>query len=148
MSRFQQPVRLVQSPAYKSPTRGNEIRHIRSVGSSGVANCADDNHPIEKLGIAGVQQLFHRAVDQTSSFALTHHLQELVIEVCVDLSNTWRPGKMREPPSGENCYPLICMVGDLSDHLADFITTARTRCRVDPSIHVIGRIQGSLAHAK
>src|SRR6266436_436658 len=28
------------------------------------------------------------------------------------------------------------MVGDLSDHFAHFITTVRTGCRVDPSVHV------------
>ena len=96
---------LVQFPAHESPTRGNEIRHIRSVGSSRVADGADDNHPIEKLCIAGLQQLFHGIVDQASSFTLRITSKSLWSKLCVDLPDTRRAGKMRKTPGGENRYP-------------------------------------------
>jgi hypothetical protein len=78
---------LLKFPTDKSPAGGDMVRHVRSVGGFGIAYAADDNHPVEKLSVTGLQEILHRVIHQTPPFPLPHDFQELVVELGIDLAD-------------------------------------------------------------
>src|SRR3989338_904447 len=129
------PKRL-KFPAGKSPSGGHMVRHIKGGRRLGVSDRAQYHHPVKKLRIPRLKDLFQRIIRQRPAFAPTHDLQQLVIELGVNFADSRRAGEMGEASGRQNGDPLSLRIRDLSDQFSYLVATARRRNRVHPGIHV------------
>src|SRR3989338_3656004 len=114
------------------------VRHIKGGRRLGVSDRAQYHHPVKKLRIPRLKDLFQRIIRQRPAFASTHDLQQLVIELAVNFADPRRTGKMGEASGRQNGDPLSLRIRDLSDQFSYLVATARRRNRVHPGIYVDG----------
>ena len=114
------------------------VRHIESFRRLGASDRTERNFPVEKLGVARLDQLFQREVSELGAVPVLHLGEQTLIEAGIDLTNPWRSGKMGKAARREDSHSLRSFISYLTDELAELVATAWCGQRVNPRINKYG----------